>query len=80
MIQLKVLPICENSIPFRTNIPHPDITHLHRQLRRLGRRVRQRPEEEAARDNRSVQSRIRNRHTHILSLQAIVMLILLVCV
>lgn len=31
-----------------------DITKLHRQLRRLSRRVRQRPEKEARRDNRSV--------------------------
>ncbi|EKV05108.1 50S ribosomal protein L14 [Penicillium digitatum PHI26] len=32
----------------------PDTIKLHRQLRRLDRRVRERPEEEAARDNRSV--------------------------
>jgi hypothetical protein len=36
------------------NLLHTDITKLHRQLRRLGRRVRQRSEEEAARDYRSV--------------------------
>lgn len=59
MIQLKVWhPRIRNSghVP---NMICPVITQLHRQLRRLSRRVRQRPEEEAGRDNRSVPRRRR---------------------
>ena len=54
MIQLKVRRRCPLlSLKLLTLVP-PDAIKLHRQLRRLDRRVRERPEEEAARDNRSV--------------------------
>ncbi|CAI7662998.1 unnamed protein product [Penicillium pancosmium] len=60
MIQLKVhLPTIRPqpiSPILSANAPaFADITQLHRQLRRLSRRVRQRPEKEAGRDNWSVQ-------------------------
>lgn len=54
MIQLKVLSDDTKLMLIPADFPLPDITKLHRQLRRLGRRVRQRPEEEAARNDRSV--------------------------
>ncbi len=54
MIQLKVLSDDNRLMLIPADFPLPDITKLHRQLRRLGRRVRQRPEEEAARNDRSV--------------------------
>ena len=54
MIQLKVLSDDTKLMLIPADFPTPDITKLHRQLRRLGRRVRQRAEEEAARNDRSV--------------------------
>jgi hypothetical protein len=55
MIQLKVQATqSKNPSQFPLTPPLPDITKLHRQLRRLGRRVRQRPEEAAGRNDRSV--------------------------
>lgn len=53
MIQLKVRTTASANT-LDTDSGHSDITQLHRQLRRLSRRVCQRPEEEAGRDNRSV--------------------------
>lgn len=57
MIQLKVGHSHILNGAIGPNMPHTDITQLHRQLRRLSRRVRQRPQEEAARNNRSVAGR-----------------------
>lgn len=54
MIQLKVRKRCLLPAQKILTLAPPDTIKLHRQLRRLDRRVRQRPEEEAARDNRSV--------------------------
>lgn len=57
MIQLKVGHPHILKDVLGTDMSRTDITQLHRQLRRLSRRVRQRPQEEAGRDNRSVPGR-----------------------
>lgn len=54
MIQLKVRKRFLLLTHKMLTLAPPDTIKLHRQLRRLDRRVRERPEEEAARDNRSV--------------------------
>lgn len=63
MIQLKVRKRC--LLPSRKILtPPPDTIKLHRQLRRLDRRVRERLEEEAARDNRSVSTTLEPNMKH----------------
>ena len=54
MIQLKVRKRCSLLTRKILTLAPPDTIKLHRQLRRLDRRVRERLEEEAARNNRSV--------------------------
>lgn len=65
MIQLKVSSARPFSHPLPSNTLLPDVINLHRQLRRLGRRVRQRPQEAATRNDRSVPETQNENQNHV---------------